>query len=99
MKNSIRAIGIDGKETIIQFKARNIPIYINNVRFIIPKILCFLEMHGDILLGNNFIYHHLLFSIDRNLVILSTEKTSVEIHLIENHKFVCDKGFRPIRKE
>ncbi|KAK5820047.1 hypothetical protein PVK06_025091 [Gossypium arboreum] len=26
MKNPIRAIGIDGKETIIQFKARNIPI-------------------------------------------------------------------------
>ncbi|KAK5835949.1 hypothetical protein PVK06_011674 [Gossypium arboreum] len=58
MKNLIRAIGIDGKETIIQFKARNIPIYINNVRFVIPKILCFPEMHGDILLGNNFIYHH-----------------------------------------
>ncbi|MBA0864760.1 hypothetical protein Goshw_005881, partial [Gossypium schwendimanii] len=30
-------VGIDSKETIIQYNARNIPIYINNVRFVIPK--------------------------------------------------------------
>ncbi|KAK8355346.1 hypothetical protein V6Z11_A05G282600 [Gossypium hirsutum] len=95
MKNPIRAIGIDGNETIIGFKARKIPIYVNTI----PKILCFPEMRGDILLGNNFIYQHLPFSIDKNLIILFAEKIFVEIPLVENYKFVCDKNFTPPRKE
>ena len=74
MKHLIRAIGTDNNETIIQYKATNISIYVNNVRFIIPKLLCYPEMRGDILLGNNFIYQHFPFSIDKNLIILSVEK-------------------------
>ena len=34
-----------------------------------------------------------------NFIMLSVEKSSIEIPLIENHKFVCDKNFTPQRKE
>ena len=86
MKKPIKIMGLDGSKTIIKHKAKNIPIYINNVRFVIPKIICFPKMQGDILLGNNFICRYLPFTIW-----LSVKEDFVEIPLEENNKIVCNK--------
>ncbi|KAA3485339.1 RNA-directed DNA polymerase-like protein [Gossypium australe] len=31
--------------------------------------------------------------------VLTTENTSVEVPLVENHKYICDQNFNPLRKE
>ena len=63
----------------------------------IPKIVCFPNMKGDILLGNNFICKYLPFTIDKNSIWLSVKDDFIEISIEENNKIVCNKKFTPIK--
>ena len=51
----ILVTGTDGNNTSIQFKAKDVAIWLGDHKFIITKLLCFPYMHGDLLLRNNFI--------------------------------------------
>lgn len=49
----------DSQELMVERQKYNIKhkmfqFFINKKKFVIPKILCFPNMHGDILLENNF---------------------------------------------
>ena len=96
MKNPILVTGIDGNNTTIQFKAKDIPIWLGENKFIIPKILCFPYMHGDFLLGNNFLYKYLPMHIYEKGIALTVKNTLVQIPLLEQYKHICHKDFSPI---
>ena len=49
MKHPILVTGIDGNNTSIQFKAKDVAIWLGDNKFIIPKLLCFPYMRGDFL--------------------------------------------------
>ena len=91
MKHPILVTGIDGNHTSIQFKAKNIAIWLNDSKFIIPKILCFPYMHGDFHLGNNFIYKYHPIQIQEKVISLSINNVLIHIPLLEQHKYICDK--------
>ena len=63
MKNLIMADEVDGKEIKIKFKIKNIPIQIENKKFIIRKLLYFSFMNGDFLLGINFLKHFIQYKL------------------------------------
>jgi hypothetical protein len=47
MKSHTAVKGIDGKETKQSIKQKNIAIWMSSNKFIIPKILCFSNIHAD----------------------------------------------------
>ena len=96
MKHPILVTGIDGNHTSIQFKAKNIAIWLNDSKFIIPKNLCFPYMHGDFLLGNNIIYKYLPKQIQKKAISLSINNVLIHIPQLEQHKYICDKEFAPV---
>ena len=96
MKHPILVTGIDGNHTSIQFKAKDVAVWLGDSKFIIPKILCFPYMHGDFLLGNNFIHKYLPMHIYEKSISLSIKNTLVNIDLLTQHKYVCDKEFAPV---
>lgn len=81
MKHPILVTEIDGNHTSIQFKAKNIVIWLNERKFIISKILCFPYMHGDFL-GNNFIYKYLPMQIQEKVISLSINNVLIHIPLL-----------------
>jgi hypothetical protein len=72
--------GIDAKETIREYKEKNISIWMNKNKFVIPKILFFPNMHGDILLGNNFINNYLPMQIHHKYIALTLQNELVTVH-------------------
>ena len=65
----------------------------NNKKFVIPKILCFPNMHGDFLLGNNFISNSLPMQIHHKFVAITLKKELVNIPILEQHKYKCLSDF------
>ncbi|KAM7496729.1 hypothetical protein LguiA_021143 [Lonicera macranthoides] len=55
-------------------------------------------MHGDIILGNNFISEYLPMTINNGTLGLTLNKEIVEILLLQQHKYKCDRGFLPVKK-
>ena len=52
------------KETKIEYKVRNNYVWLNKNKFVVPKILCFdPNMHGNFLLGSNFLNNYLPMKI------------------------------------
>jgi hypothetical protein len=98
MKSPIAVKGIDGKEIKIEYKAKNVAIWMSNKKFVIPKILCFPNMHGDFLLGNNFISNYLPMQIHYKFVALTFKKELVNIPLLEQHKYKCLSDFTPTKR-
>jgi hypothetical protein len=98
MKSPITIKGIDGKETKIEYKAKNAAIWMSNSKFVIPKILCFPNMHGDFLLGNNFISNYLSMQIYHKFVALTLKKELVNIPILEQHKHKCISDFAPTKR-
>ena len=82
MKYPILVTEIDGNHSSIQFMAKNIAIWLNDSKFIIPKILCFPYMHGDFLLGNNFIYKYLPMQIQEQAISFSINNILIYIPLL-----------------
>ena len=50
-------------------------------------------MHGDFLLGNNFIYKYLHMHNYEKGIALSIKITLIHIPLLEQHKYICEKEF------
>ena len=66
----------------------------SNKKYVIPKILRFPNMHGDFLLGNNFISNYLPMQIHYKCVALTLKKKeSVNILILEQHKYKCLSDF------
>ncbi|XP_059629145.1 uncharacterized protein LOC132271707 [Cornus florida] len=102
MKHPIGVQGIDAEAplNIIQFKAKDVAIWLNEKKFIIPKILCFPYMHGDFILGCNFIYSYLPLQLNEKSISLTLkDKTVVEIPIQENLASVCNEKFSPPKRE
>jgi hypothetical protein len=62
----------------------------DNNKFVIKKILCFPNMHGDFLLGNNFVSNYLLMQIH---LALTLKKELVNIPILEQYKYKCMSDF------
>ena len=67
MKNSIASRNANNTTSLMEYKAKDIPFVITTSKgkktFRIPKLLCFPHMHGDIILGNNFLSQYFSISI------------------------------------
>ena len=83
MKNLIYVTGINGTQNFITLKAKRVAILFNENKFIITKILYFPEMHGNFILGNNFISEYLLMTINIGSIGLTLNKEMVAIHLLQ----------------
>jgi hypothetical protein len=55
-------------------------------------------MHGDFLLGNNFISNYLPMQIHYKFVALTLKKELVDISLLEQHKYKCLSDFTPTKR-
>ncbi|XP_059663376.1 uncharacterized protein LOC132309041 [Cornus florida] len=102
MKHPIGVQGIDAEAplNVIQFKAKDVAIWLNDKKFIIPKILCFPYMHGDFILGCNFIYSYLPLQLNEKTISLTQkDQTVVEIPIQENLASVCNEKFSPPKRD
>jgi len=96
MKYPIKITGISVHKTTIQNKAKNVEIWFNERKFVIPKLLCFPDMHGDLVLGNNFIEQYLPMIVEKQIVSLQIDKLEqIKIPLLDRPRYKCSEGFSP----
>ena len=98
MKHPINVTGIKGKDIKIEHKAKKVAIWLNGVKYIIPKIIAFPEMNGDVLLGNNFIFAYYPILIDTGYIALNINNGINKIPFLPQHKYKCHKGFAPSQR-
>jgi hypothetical protein len=98
MKHPINITGIKGKGIKIENKAKKVAIWLNGVKYIIPKIIAFPEMNGDILLGNNFIFAYYPILMDTGYIALNINNGINKIPFLPQHKYKCHKGFAPSQR-
>ena len=99
MKYPIKITGISAHKTTIQNKAKNVEIWFDERKFVIPKLLCFPDMHGDMVLGNNFIEQYLPMIVEKQTVSLHVGKIDnleqIKIPLLDGPRYKCSEGFSP----
>ncbi|XP_043714955.1 uncharacterized protein LOC122663342 [Telopea speciosissima] len=89
--------GVSGPTTTLEYKALNIPIFFDNKQFFIPKITCFPNMHGDFIIGTNFLHKYLPFILQSSSIQLRHPTGDVTLPLMTSHKSLCDSAFTPER--
>ena len=101
MKYPIKITGISAHKTTIQNKAKNVEIWFDERKFVIPKLLCFPDMHGDMVLGNNSIEQYLPMIVEKQTVSLHVGKIDnleqIKIPLLDGQRYKCSRVFRPRR--
>lgn len=98
MKHLINVTGIKGKDIKIEHKVKKIVIWLNGVKYIIPKIIAFPEMNGDVLLGNNFIFAYYPILMDIGYIALNINNGIHKISFLPQYKYKCNKGFAPSQR-
>lgn len=98
MKHPINVTGIKGKDIKIEHKAKKVAIWLNGVKYIIPKIIAFPEMNGDVLLGNNFIFAYYPILLDTGYIALDINNGIHKIPFLPQHKYKCHKDFAPSKR-
>ena len=103
MKNPIASRNANNTTSLMEYKAKDIPFIITTSKgkrtFRIPKLLCFPHMHGDIILGNNFLSQYFPISITNENFLLTDKKKSYTIPWIQSHLFICNKDFAPVKRD
>ncbi|XP_043710384.1 uncharacterized protein LOC122659324 [Telopea speciosissima] len=93
MDKPVFVSGISGPSVTLEYKALNIPITLGGKQFIIPKITCFPNMHGDFILGTNFLFNYMPITILPRAFRIQHPTGIVDLKLLSSHSYVCDKGF------